>query len=98
MGALPVGIETKGIDDAPYWPTQICWTYKEVWTQPVGQWIWLMQDIAVPASVGYGANFGGLSALLTMINACSGNVAVVNIDNGFCAGYIASLINHIGEA
>ena len=54
--------------------------------------------IAVPASVGYGANFGGLSALLTMINACSGNVAVVNIDNGFCAGYIASLINHIGEA
>jgi len=53
--------------------------------------------LAVPASVGYGANFGGLSALLTMINACSGNVAVVNIDNGFCAGYIASLINHIGE-
>jgi len=53
--------------------------------------------IAVPASVGYGANFGGLSALLTMINACSGNVSVVNIDNGFCAGYIASLINHIGD-
>jgi len=53
--------------------------------------------IAVPASVGYGANFGGLSALLTMINACSGNVSVVNIDNGFCGGYISSLINHIGE-
>jgi len=53
--------------------------------------------IAVPASVGYGANFGGLSALLTMINACSGNVSVVNIDNGFCAGYISSLINHIGD-
>ena len=53
--------------------------------------------IAVPASVGYGANFGGLSALLTMINACSGNVSVVNIDNGFGAGYIASLINHGGE-
>ena len=52
--------------------------------------------IAVPASVGYGANFGGLSALLTMLNACSGNVSVVNIDNGFCGGYIASLINHIG--
>ena len=51
VGALPVGIETKGMDDAPYWPTQICWTYKEVWTQPVGQWIWLMQDIAVPAIV-----------------------------------------------
>jgi len=53
--------------------------------------------IAVPASVGYGANFGGLSALLTMLNACSGNICVVNIDNGFGAGYIASLINHIGE-
>jgi NCAIR mutase (PurE)-related protein len=53
--------------------------------------------IAVPASVGYGANFGGLSALLTMINACSGNVSVVNIDNGFCGGYIASLINHMGS-
>ena len=41
VGALPVGIETKGDSDAPYWPTQICWTYKEVWTQPVGEWIWL---------------------------------------------------------
>jgi hypothetical protein len=51
VGALPVGIETKGYNDAPYWPTQICWTYKEVWTQPVGQWIWLMQDISVPATI-----------------------------------------------
>ncbi len=45
VGALPVGIETKGDNDAPYWPTQICWTYKEVWTQPVGEWIWLMRDL-----------------------------------------------------
>ncbi|MGH9641769.1 MAG: hypothetical protein ACRD3Q_05040, partial [Terriglobales bacterium] len=45
VGAIPVGIETKEYDDAPYWPTQICWTYKEVWTQPVGEWIWLMQDL-----------------------------------------------------
>jgi glycosyl hydrolase family 9/cellulase-like Ig domain-containing protein len=51
VGALPVGIETKGFADAPYWPTQICWTYKEVWTQPVGQWIWLMEDLSVPATV-----------------------------------------------
>ena len=51
VGALPVGIETKGVDDVPYWPTQICWTYKEVWVQPVGQWIWLMQDLGVPATV-----------------------------------------------
>ena len=54
--------------------------------------------IAVPTSIGYGANFGGLSALLTMLNSCSGNVSVVNIDNGFCAGYIASLINHMGSS
>ena len=53
--------------------------------------------IAVPTGVGYGANFGGLSALLTMLNSCAGNVSVVNIDNGFGAGYLASLINHIGE-
>ena len=51
--------------------------------------------IAVPTSVGYGANFGGLSALLSMLNSCSGNVSVVNIDNGFGAGYIASLINRV---
>jgi hypothetical protein len=51
VGALPVGIETKDYDDAPYWPTQICWTYKEVWTAPVGQWIWLMDDLSVPATV-----------------------------------------------
>lgn len=54
--------------------------------------------IAVPTSVGYGANFGGLSALLSMLNSCAGNVSVVNIDNGFGAGYLSSLINHIGEA
>ena len=45
VGALPVGVETKSSNDAPYWPTQICWTYKEVWTQPVGEWIWLMEDL-----------------------------------------------------
>lgn len=49
--------------------------------------------IAVPTSVGYGANFGGLSALLTMLNSCAAGVAVVNIDNGFGAGYLASQIN-----
>ncbi|HNX60599.1 MAG TPA: nickel pincer cofactor biosynthesis protein LarB, partial [Spirochaetota bacterium] len=51
--------------------------------------------IAVPTSVGYGANFGGLSALLTMLNSCAAGVSVVNIDNGFGAGYIASMINAI---
>ena len=50
--------------------------------------------IAVPTSVGYGANFGGLSALLSMLNSCAGGVSVVNIDNGFGAGYLAGMINH----
>ncbi len=51
--------------------------------------------IAVPTSIGYGASFGGLSALLGMLNSCASGVAVVNIDNGFGAAYIASLINHL---
>lgn len=51
--------------------------------------------IAVPTSVGYGASFGGLSALLTMINSCANGIAVVNIDNGFGAGFIASQINRL---
>jgi NCAIR mutase (PurE)-related protein len=49
--------------------------------------------IAVPTSIGYGASFGGLSALLTMLNSCAPGIAVVNIDNGFGAGYTAHLIN-----
>jgi len=50
--------------------------------------------IGVPTSVGYGASFNGLSALLSMLNSCSSGVSVVNIDNGFGAGYLASMINH----
>ena len=51
--------------------------------------------IAVPTSVGYGASFGGLAALLAMLNSCANGVSVVNIDNGFGAAYNASLINHL---
>ena len=51
--------------------------------------------IAVPTSVGYGASFGGLSALLTMVNSCANGIATVNIDNGFGAGYIATQINRL---
>ncbi len=53
--------------------------------------------IAVPTSVGYGANLNGLSALLTMINSCANGIAVVNIDNGYGAGYIATQINRLAE-
>ena len=52
--------------------------------------------IAVPTSVGYGASFEGITALLAMMNSCASGVTVVNIDNGFGAGYSASMINHIG--
>ena len=51
--------------------------------------------IAVPTSVGYGASFGGVAALLGMLNSCASNVSVVNIDNGFGAGRVASAINHL---
>lgn len=52
--------------------------------------------VAVPTSVGYGAAFGGITALLSMLNSCAAGVSVVNIDNGFGAGFLASRINHIG--
>lgn len=51
--------------------------------------------IAVPTSVGYGTSFGGVSALLSMLNSCASGVSVVNIDNGFGAGYLANMINHM---
>ncbi|MBR0164670.1 MAG: nickel pincer cofactor biosynthesis protein LarB [Lachnospiraceae bacterium] len=53
--------------------------------------------IAVPTSIGYGASFHGVSALLSMLNSCASGVSVVNIDNGFGAGYLASMINHTGK-
>jgi len=52
--------------------------------------------IAVPTSIGYGTSFNGMTALLGMLNSCSSNIAVVNIDNGFGAGYMAATINHVG--
>jgi NCAIR mutase (PurE)-related protein len=53
--------------------------------------------IAVPTSVGYGASFGGLAALLAMLNSCASGVATMNIDNGFGGGYMAHMINLLGE-
>ena len=53
--------------------------------------------IAVPTSIGYGASLGGIAALLSMLNSCASGVSVVNIDNGFGAGYMVSMINHLGK-
>ncbi len=51
VGSLPVGIQTRGDKDAPYWPVQNTWTYKEIWTHPVASWIWLLRDVDGPAQV-----------------------------------------------
>lgn len=67
VGAIPVGIETKGNADVPYWPNQICWTYKEVWTQPAGEWIWLMRDLSGPAVL-HGMVDPGSTGNVTLLN------------------------------
>ena len=67
VGAIPVGIETKGNADVPYWPNQICWTYKEVWTQPAGEWIWLMRDLSGPAILS-GVVDPGSTGVVTLFN------------------------------
>ena len=51
VGALPVGIQTRGDSDVPYWPVQSTWTYKEIWVHPVARWVWLMKDLSGPAIV-----------------------------------------------
>ncbi len=51
VGALPVGIQTRGDSDVPYWPVQSTWTYKEIWVHPVARWVWLMKDLSGPAMV-----------------------------------------------
>ncbi len=57
VGGLPVGIQTRGNSDVPYWPVQNTWTYKEIWTRPVIRWIWLMKDLSGPAHVSIKANY-----------------------------------------
>ncbi|MGA7409300.1 MAG: hypothetical protein WBW33_02380, partial [Bryobacteraceae bacterium] len=79
VGALPVGIETREFNDAPYWPHQICWTYKEVWTHPVGRWLWLMQDIAGPAVVDGQADPAKAGVVQIRQNA-TGEVIRVSVD------------------
>ena len=69
--------------------------WRGLWPASWEDW-WTSRLIAVPTSVGYGASMNGLSALLTMINSCANGIAVVNIDNGYGAGYIATQINRLG--
>ena len=79
VGALPVGIETKGTADAPYWPNQTCWTYKEVWTQPAGEWIWLMHDLSGPAVV-QGIIDAGTNKPVQFIDRKTGKIITATLD------------------
>jgi len=75
VGSLPVGIQTRGAADVPYWPVQSTWTYKEVWVHPVARWVWLMKNLAGPALVE-----GQASAPVEFIDAVSGQVKTVQPD------------------
>jgi len=75
VGALPVGIQTRGEQDVPYWPVQSTWTYKEVWVHPVGRWIWLMRDLAGPALVE-----GQADSMVEFIAKSSGPNAVTKVN------------------
>ena len=72
VGALPVGIQTRGDSDIPYWPVQSTWTYKEVWTHPVTQWIWLMNDLLGAATVK-----GKTDSIIVFSNLSSGRITSV---------------------
>ena len=79
VGALPVGIQTRGDKDVPYWPVQSTWTYKEVWTHPVTQWIWLMHDLEGPAIVK-----GSSKDVIEFTNTLSGRQTFIKPDaSGF---------------
>jgi hypothetical protein len=75
VGALPVGIQTRGTSDVPYWPVQSTWTYKEVWVHPVARWIWLMRDLAGPALVE-----GQAGAAVEFVEATTGQRIAVTTD------------------
>ena len=86
VGAIPVGIETKGNADVPYWPNQICWTYKEVWTQPAGEWIWLMRDLNGPAIISGVVDRGSTGAMTLLNTGTRANLRVpVAADGSFRA-------------
>ena len=76
VGALPVGMQTRGNDDAPYWPAQNMYVYKEVWVHPVSRWLWLMQDLAGPALVQGMAQPGSSVAFTDSASVDSTRVAV----------------------
>jgi len=84
VGSLPVGFQTRGDRDIPYWPVQSTWTYKEVWIHPVARWIWLMRDLAGPALVEGHANGpiefigdGGQPAGVQRVNPADGHFRVL---------------------
>lgn len=79
VGALPVGMQTRADRDAPYWPSQNCYVYKEVWVHPVGRWFWLMQDLAGPALV-QGRVAPGAASKVEFVEAGGGEARTVAVD------------------
>ncbi len=80
VGALPVGMQSHGISDAPYWPSQNMYVYKEVWVHPVSRWIWLMQDLAGPALI-EGPTAAGAASEVRLTEQASGQVVTARIDS-----------------
>jgi len=79
VGSLPVGIETRGSSDAPYWPSQNCYVYKEVWVHSTGRWLWLMQDLSGPALL-EGSARPGAATKVEFVESTTGQVLPAAID------------------
>jgi hypothetical protein len=89
VGSLPVGMETRGSSDAPYWPPQNCYVYKEVWVHSTGRWLWLMQDLAGPALI-EGRVAPGAPAKVEIVETTTGRVlsAAPDISSGSFRAYL----------
>jgi hypothetical protein len=79
VGSLPVGMQTRGSSDAPYWPSQNCYVYKEVWVHSTSRWLWLMQDLAGPALV-EGRTAPGAAAMVQFVESTTGQVLPAAVD------------------
>ncbi len=99
VGALPVGMETRGNSDAPYWPSQNCYVYKEVWVHPAGRWFWLMEDLAGPALV-QGRVSPGAARKVEFAESGTGRVLSVDTDptRGFFRAFVPGGIYTVRSA
>jgi hypothetical protein len=87
VGSFPVGMMTRGNHDAPYWPAQNCYVYKEVWVHPAARWLWLMQDLAGPALV-EGRIGPGTTSEVEFVESSSGQVLPVDAAHGTFRAFV----------